>query len=164
MDEHTHAITPGVNVAVRLTEAPALAFIYDRETTSDTGRMMERVAACHAYVERMGWRLRGLWMDTGDDALHAHRRPQWRAMVAEMEGQPTGAKLVCLVADWGRVSHDPHDSVDLRQMVSRAGGVVATVTGETDTERGLSARADVVPIRRTPEWSQRASGPYGEPA
>ncbi|MFI2029126.1 recombinase family protein [Streptomyces buecherae] len=148
-----------------LTEAPALAFIYDREVTSHDERLTERLAACRAYADRMGWHVAGAWVDRGDTALHAGRRPLWRGMVAAMEDRAGGdGRVVCLVADWGRISHDPADSVDLRQMVSRAGGVVVTVTGETDTERGLSARADVVPIRRTPEWAQRASGPYGEPA
>ncbi|MFD4995372.1 recombinase family protein [Streptomyces buecherae] len=137
------------------------AFIYDREATAQTGRMLERVALCHAYVARMGWRFEGLWVDTGDDAIHAHRRPYWRAMVAEMEGQPTGTRMVCLVATWARVSHDPQDSVTLRQMVSRAGGVVATIDGETDTDRGLSARTDVVPIEHpAAQWLvQRTTKP-----
>ncbi|MES4903952.1 MULTISPECIES: recombinase family protein [unclassified Streptomyces] len=117
--------------------APTLAFIYDREATSQTDSLNRRLATCRAYAARMKWEVAGQWIDRGDAAL-TDRRPHWRGMVAAMEAQGQGSSFVCLVADWGRISHISEESVRLCQLVSLAGGVCVTAGGEDDSEEGAS--------------------------
>ncbi|MFD8384006.1 recombinase family protein [Streptomyces sp. NPDC059679] len=117
--------------------APTLAFIYDREATSQVDSLNHRIATCRAYADRMEWEVVGQWIDRGDAAL-SDRRPLWRGMVAEMEAQGQGRKIACLVADWGRISHNDEESARLRQLVSMAGGVCVTASGEDDSGEGAS--------------------------
>lgn len=118
-----------------VTGSATLAFIYDREATAQTGSVNERIAKCRDYAARMKWDVAGQWIDRGDAAL-TDRRPHWRGMVAAMEAQGQGRSLVCLVADWGRISHIGAASARLRQLVSDAGGVCVTVDGENDSGKG----------------------------
>lgn len=115
--------------------APTLAFIYDREATTQTDRLDERIKACRAYAARMKWDVAGQWIDRGDAAL-TERRPLWRGMVAAMEAQGQGRRIACLVADWGRISHSDEESARLRQLVGMAGGVCVTADGEDDSGEG----------------------------
>lgn len=153
-------VQPSDEGELTLSAAPTTAFIYDREVTSHTERMLERIAACRAYADRRGWHVAGVWTDHGEAALHVRKRLCWREMVDAMTYQPPGTKTVCVVADWGRLSYAAADSAELRQMVSRVGGVVCTIDGETDAGGSLSAPTDVVPIPHPAAWAQRASGPY----
>lgn len=117
--------------------APTLAFIYDREATSQTDRLNRRIATCRAYAATMKWNVVGQWVDRGDAAL-MDRRPQWRGMVAAMEAQGQGRRIACLVADWGRISHNDEESARLRQLVGVASGVCVTAGGENDSGEGAS--------------------------
>ncbi|MEU9791965.1 recombinase family protein [Streptomyces sparsogenes] len=117
--------------------SPTLAFIYDREATAQTDSLNRRIGTCRAYAAKMKWEVAGQWVDRGDVAL-TDRRPHWRGMVAAMEAQGQGRKIVCLVADWGRISHNDEESARLRRLVSLAGGVCVTARGEDDSGMGAS--------------------------
>lgn len=116
--------------------SPTLAFIYDREATSQTDSLNRRIAVCRAYAATMKWNVVGQWVDRGDAAL-TDRRPHWRGMVAAMEAQGQGRRIVCLVADWGRISHNDEESARLRRLVGLAGGVCVTASGEDDSGEGV---------------------------
>ncbi|MEU9792692.1 recombinase family protein [Streptomyces sparsogenes] len=118
-------------------DSTTLAFIYDREATAQTDSLNRRIATCRAYATKMKWEVTGQWVDRGDVAL-TDRRPHWRGMVAAMQAQGQGRKIVCLVADWGRISHNDEESARLRRLVSLAGGVCVTARGEDDSGEGAS--------------------------
>jgi hypothetical protein len=112
-------------------ELPTLAYIYDREETTQTDRLDERVAMCRAYAAQMGWAVAGQWIDRGDAAV-SDRRPAWVGMVNAMTLEGQGRRIVCLVATLDRIAFDPEVSIRLRQLVSGAGGVVLAVDEEHD--------------------------------
>ncbi|MFI0817465.1 hypothetical protein ACH4TX_13350 [Streptomyces sp. NPDC021098] len=112
-------------------ELPTIAFIYDREETTQTALLSERIATCRVYAARMGWQVAGQWVDRGEGAV-SDRRPSWRGMDHAMPLEGEGRKLVCLVASWDRIAFDPEVMIHLRQLVSGAGGTVLAVDDEYD--------------------------------
>ncbi|WP_148666250.1 hypothetical protein [Streptomyces malaysiensis] len=107
-------------------ESNTLVFIYDREGTSQTDRLLARIAVCRAYSAEMSWDVAGQWIDRGDAAV-GERRPFWQGMIAAMKHEGQGRRLVCLVATWNRIAYDPIVSARLRQLVSNIGGTCLAV-------------------------------------
>ncbi|WNF00437.1 recombinase family protein [Streptomyces luomodiensis] len=134
-------------------EPKTLAFIYDREETSQTDRLLARIAICRAYAAEMNWDVAGQWIDRGDAAT-GERRPFWQGMVASMKQEDQGRRLVCLVAVWNRIAYEPVASARLRQLVSGVGGTCVAV------EDGMSPSTprDVVMRRLHESGEQIAPG------
>ncbi|CDR15077.1 hypothetical protein [Streptomyces iranensis] len=105
---------------------PSLVFIYDREETSQTDRLLARVTICRAYTAEMGWDVAGQWIDRGDAAV-GERRPFWQGMIAAMRQEGQGRRIVCLVATWNRVAYDLEIRAQLRKLVSDIGGTCVAV-------------------------------------
>jgi hypothetical protein len=122
-------------------DSPPLAYIYDRCATDNRAYLDLRMAALGEYVTERGWDRGGFFIDYGDDALIRGSRPEFDALVSALESAPPGVERLCLVFDWGRLSHD----VDHRQAFTRrvlgAGAWLETIDGE-------SARIGAVPDGR----------------
>ncbi|MFC9220862.1 hypothetical protein ACFT8W_08735 [Streptomyces hygroscopicus] len=104
-------------------DAPALVFIYDRDSGGDASALQSRIHECRSYARLMGWQVAGQWVERGD----SENRLFWRAMAAAMAFQGIGRRTVCLVSSWGRISTDPLKCASLRQLVHEAGGVCFAV-------------------------------------
>ncbi|CDR05770.1 hypothetical protein [Streptomyces iranensis] len=107
-------------------ESNTLVFIYDREGTSQTDRLLARIAICRAYSAEIGWDVAGQWVDRGDAAV-GERRPFWQGMIAAMKQEGQGRRTVCLVATWNRVAYELDTRAHLRQLVTEAGGTCVAV-------------------------------------
>ncbi|MFF5020252.1 recombinase family protein [Streptomyces sp. NPDC001165] len=112
-----------------LAAPPPLAFTYDRCVTSNPAMLDMRLQACAEHLAEQGWSDGGQFVDHGDDALTHDTRPAFdellRAMVAD-----SGRERVCLVYNWGRLSHDAVRRQEFTHSVLGAGGWLATITGE----------------------------------
>ncbi|KUJ37186.1 hypothetical protein ACZ90_69655 [Streptomyces albus subsp. albus] len=115
-----------------------LAFVYDRDATGNQAALQARLDRCREYAAARGWTVAGEWIDRGDAALMASR-PALRYLAATVQEQLSEARRgdsrwrgVCLVADWGRISHDANVSAVLRRRIRSAGGHCVTTEGETD--------------------------------
>ncbi|MGI5143715.1 MULTISPECIES: recombinase family protein [unclassified Streptomyces] len=120
-------------------EAP-LAFVYDRCATTNLAMLELRLAALAEYVEERHWRLGGRFVDYGDDALIRDMRPQFEQLLAAIESHP-GQERLCLVFNWGRLSHDVEHRQTFTHRVLGVGGWLETLDGE-------SARIGSVPDGR----------------
>ncbi|MGW1157759.1 recombinase family protein [Streptomyces sp. NPDC002519] len=110
--------------------APPLAYIYDRCATSNTAVLSLRLAALGEYVQERGWHLGGTFVDHGDDALTSDRRPEFESLVCTIREAPDSDR-VCLLYDWGRLSHDVDHRQEFVHRVLGAGGWLANLSGET---------------------------------
>lgn len=113
-----------------MNSAPPLAYIYDRCATTNTAMIELRLRACAEYVEEQGWGWGGWWVDKDDAALTNDDRPAFDSLVRSMDASP-GTPRVCLVADWGRLSHDTEHRQVFARRIFLAGGWLATVGGES---------------------------------
>ncbi|MFG3287239.1 recombinase family protein [Streptomyces sp. NPDC048179] len=118
---------------------PVLAYVYDRCATTNTAMLELRLAACVEHLVERGWGPAGQFIDRGDDAL-TNKRPAFDDMLRAMT-EDAGRERVCLVYDWGRLSHDRDHQQEFTHSVLGAGGWLATVAGE-------SVRVGIVPDGR----------------
>ncbi|MEU2208015.1 recombinase family protein [Streptomyces hygroscopicus] len=125
---------------------PILVFIYDREGTSQTDRLLARIAICRAFAAEMGWEVTGQWVDRGDAAM-GERRPFWQGMIAAMKQQGQGRRIVCLVASWNRVAYDLGVRAHLRQLVTEVGGTCVSVEDAVPPPPPISRDAAMRQIR-----------------
>lgn len=123
-----------------MSAAPPLAYVYDRCVTPNPAMLELRLATCAEYVTEQGWEWGGQWVDKGDDALTSDRRPAFDALVCSMQSTPAVPR-VCLVYDWGRLSHSREQQRAFARRVLVAGGWLATIGGET-------TRIDAIPDGR----------------
>lgn len=117
-----------------MTAEPPLAFLYDRKTSPTDAILLLRLRSCRMRAEEVGWQVAGEFIDEGDDALGgAHHRPRFDQMLAAMRVEAKGGRrVVCLVADWYRLSRDADTERAFRARITTAGGYTATATGEDD--------------------------------
>lgn len=121
---------------------PVLAFVYDRQASLADGVLGLHLEVCRGKAVEAGWSVVGEWVDRGTDALSDSARPQFDAMVKVMgEVHAAGRSVVCLVADWGRLSRDEEAEGGFRTRVRAAGGHTSTVAGETDEPGRLHPRS-----------------------
>jgi hypothetical protein len=112
---------------------PVLAFVYDRQFTPRLGPGTLRLEHCEEYAAETGMQVAGTWVDTGDHALSDTHRPRFDAMVSILRSSRIeGRSVVCLVADWGRLSHDAGRQAAFRYRIATAGGYTVTAQGEDD--------------------------------
>lgn len=111
-----------------MSTAPPMAYIYDRCVTDNTSMLDLRLQACAEYVTEQGWGWGGWFVDKGDDALTNDRRPAFDTMVNVMRAA-TGPR-VCLLVDWGRLSHDTQQQRTFAHAVLMTGGWLQTTCGE----------------------------------
>lgn len=112
---------------------PTLAFIYDRHISPTKGLLELRLGLCREYAAERRWEIAGEWVDEGDAALEDNGRPKFGELVLALEeAHDAGRTVVCLVADWFRISHDSQASSRLRYKIAQAGGWTVTVGGEDD--------------------------------
>lgn len=131
------------------TEAPVLAFIYDRHFTSAEAILNIRLQDCHTYAERCGWETAGEWLDRGADALTNDHRPLFDDLCAALaQAAAAGRRTVCLVQDWDRLSRDDQAKNLFARRIASAGGWIETVhgdtTGENSSATGRLSRAPMV--------------------
>ena len=108
---------------------PVLAFIYDRCVTSNPALLDLRLIACTEHLAERGWDGGGRFVDFGDNALSNAARPAFDDMLRAMT-QAADRERVCLVYDWGRLSHDATHRQEFTHAVLGAGAWLATVDGE----------------------------------
>ncbi|AGP53236.1 recombinase family protein [Streptomyces rapamycinicus] len=121
-------------------ESKTLVFIYDREVT-EKDSADERILTCRQYACDRGWTVAGQWVDRGSNAV-ALRRTFWNGMIAAMEHEGRGKRIVCLVANWHRIAFDDAARNTLRQTVSHVGGACVAVDDEAvpSTPRDVAMR------------------------
>ncbi|MDO0927288.1 recombinase family protein [Streptomyces sp. TG1A-8] len=113
-----------------MTAPPVLAFVYDRCATTNRAMLELRLAACTEHLVEHGWDSAGQFVDRGDDALTNDTRPQFDEMLRTIT-QAAGRERVCLMFDWGRLSHDVGHRQDFTHAALGAGAWLATVNGES---------------------------------
>ena len=123
-----------------MTAPPPLAYIYARCVTSNPALLDLRLSACTEYLAEQGWHGAGRFVDFGDDALTKGPRPEFDAMLRAMR-EAAGRERVCLVYDWGRLSHDLDHRQKFTDAVLATGAWLTTVGGQT-------VRAGAVPDGR----------------
>lgn len=109
---------------------PVLAFVHDRCVTENRAMLELRLAACTEYFVERGWDSAGQFIDRGDDALTNDTRPQFDAMLRAMT-EAAGRERVCLVFDWGRLSHDAMHRQEFTHAALGAGAWLTTVGAES---------------------------------
>jgi len=115
-----------------VTQAPALptlAYVYDRCATSNQSMLDLRLIACTEHLVERGWDPAGQFVDHGDDALTHDSRPAFDKMLRAMT-EAAGRERVCLVYDWGRLSHDVDHRQEFTHAALGAGAWLTTVDGE----------------------------------
>jgi DNA invertase Pin-like site-specific DNA recombinase len=110
--------------------SPPLAFVYDRRATVNKVILQLRLETCAQYAEAQGWQIGGWFVDEGDDALTADRRPAFDAMCNTIRAADIDTPRVCLVYDWHRFSCDQQACGLLTHRVLRLGARVETCFGE----------------------------------
>jgi len=111
--------------------SPPLAYVYDRCATANLAMLEMRLSAIDEYVTERGWSLADRYVDYGDDALtNPDRRPQFDALIREMGEAPSRAERLCLLYDWGRLSHAAEHRQVFARRVLMAGGRLETIEGE----------------------------------
>ncbi|MFE5037133.1 recombinase family protein [Streptomyces sp. NPDC056683] len=106
-----------------------LAYVYDRCATTNTAMLDLRLAACVEHLVERGWEPAGQFIDRGDDAL-TNNRPAFDGMLRAMT-KAAGRERVCLVFDWGRLSHDPDHRQEFTHAALGAGAWLAAVDGDS---------------------------------
>lgn len=115
--------------------APPLAFVYDRQMSPTVGVLVLRLEVCKLRARDEGWEVAGEWVDRDDAVFSNENRPAFDAMVLAMaEARNAGHEVLCLVADWLRLSRDQEVRHAFQARVRTAGGYTATATGESDQE------------------------------
>lgn len=104
---------------------------HDRETADNVLELQKRLEVCAEYAVERGWAFGGWSVDKGDDAL-TDRRPAFDTLLRTMQAA-AGRPRVCLVHDWGRLSHDRDAREQMIRRVLLAGGWVETCDGEKRT-------------------------------
>lgn len=104
---------------------------YDRETADNVVELQKRLEGCAKYAAERGWDFGGWWLDKGDDAL-ADRRPAFDALLRTAQAAGDRPRI-CLVHDWGRLSHDREARERMIRRVLLAGGSAETCDGERRT-------------------------------
>lgn len=109
---------------------PVLAYIYDRCATANQAHLDLRLAACTEHLVERGWTAAGRFIDYGDNALTSDIRPAYDLMLRAM-AEDAGRERVCLVFDWGRLSHDVGHRQEFVHAALGVGAWLATVHGES---------------------------------
>ena len=113
--------------------APPLAFVYDRHASPTEAVLTLRLDLCRLHATEQGWELAGEWVDRGDAALSDGHRPAFDELLQKLrEVRQAGRAVVCLVADWHRLSRDAGAERAFRARVATAGGYTATCSGDDD--------------------------------
>lgn len=116
-----------------LAGSPPLAFVYDRHASPTRGVLTLRLDLCRLHAAEQGWDVAGEWVDGADAALSDSHRPEFDRMLAALRGARQGGRTVlCLVADWHRLSRDAGAERAFRARITTAGGYTATCSGEDD--------------------------------
>lgn len=116
-----------------MTAQPPLAFLYDRHASPTEAVLQLRLEYCKQRADEVGWQVADTFVDRGDHALTDAHRPQFDRMLAAMRAEATaGRRVVCLIADWYRLSRDPETERAFRARITTAGGYTATAVGEDD--------------------------------
>ncbi|MFD8263115.1 recombinase family protein [Streptomyces griseoluteus] len=110
--------------------ASALAFVYDRCLTANRSVLDLRLAVCTEYLAERGWTVGGRFVDFGDHALTDVHRPAFDEMLRAMV-EASGRERVCLLHDWGRLSHTAGDRRGLASAVLGVGAWLSTVDGDS---------------------------------
>jgi hypothetical protein len=129
-----------LNDAARAADPRPLAYVYDRRVTLDDTLLNRRLKACARHVTRRGWRFGGWWLDVGDDALAVDHRPAFGKLLGSMQEAGPAAPRVCLVHDWGRLSHAPETCDALIARVIALGAWVETCAGDNRPSRDQVAQ------------------------
>ena len=116
-------------------QSKPLAFIYDRHVTVIEDELDRRLNACMAYLSEHGWDFAGQWIDRGDHALTDDHRPEFDALLRAITAAGDRPR-VCLIHDWGRLSHDMATRGLMTRRVLLLGGWVETCRGEKRTPDG----------------------------
>ena len=106
-----------------------VAFLYDRALNSNAPAVLQRIEHVAHYAAERGWDCAGRWVDAGDDAL-TNTRPQFDAMVEAIRAAGADTDRVCLVASWGRLSHDGGDRAQFARSVLTVGAAIETCDGD----------------------------------
>jgi hypothetical protein len=112
-----------------MTAPPVLAYIYDRCATANKAPLDLRLAACAEHLAERGWSAAGRFIDYGDHALTSDTRPAYDLMLKAMT-EDAGRERVCLLFDWGRLSHDVGHRQEFTHAALGVGAWLATVHGE----------------------------------
>lgn len=112
------------------TAPPVLAFVYDRCATLNRAMLELRLVACTEHLVKRGWDPVGQFVDYGDDALANDDRPRFGEMLRAMT-RAAGRERVCLVFDWGRLSHDVDRRQEFTHAALDAGAWLTTVDGQS---------------------------------
>lgn len=114
------------------------ALVYDRLATPFRQRLDHRLALCRNHAASLGWRVVETYVDEGDDALSPKRRPGLNAALSDIERVSKGgsaSRVILLIHDFGRLSHDPLNLSMWRHRTNCVGGSVVTVTEENPITR-----------------------------
>lgn len=128
------------DVAVLNWSSRPLAYVYDRRVGLDSALLNRRLKECARYVTRHGWGFGGWWVDVGNDALNARSRPAFTALLNCVSDADPSVPRVCLIHDWGRLSHSLEDVDLFTGQVLALGAWVETCSGETRTPNGRETR------------------------
>jgi hypothetical protein len=116
-----------------------LAFVYDRQATTNPLLLEVRLKACAAYVEKQGWSFGGWFVDRGEEALSLDHRPALDLLCNTMRAAGADQSRVCLIYNWERFAYDLDVRGKLTKRILGLGGWVETCQGETRTPDGRSA-------------------------
>ena len=111
---------------------PTQAAIYCRISRDRTGRRLgveRQEPPCRELCTRKGWEVAGVWVDDDTSAYSGKRRPQYEAMLAEVQAGRVQA-IVAWAAD--RLTRRPIENEAIITLAERLGVQLATVTGEYD--------------------------------
>lgn len=113
----------------------ALAFIYDRQMSPTVGVLVLHLEVCNLRARDEGWTIAGEWVDQGDAVFSDENRPAFDSMIEAMaKARSAGREVLCLIADWPRLSRDEGVRVSFQTRVRTAGGFTATGVGEDDRQ------------------------------
>jgi DNA invertase Pin-like site-specific DNA recombinase len=107
-----------------------MTFVYDRLATANKVILQLRLETCAEYAQAQGWEIGGWFVDEGDDALTADRRPAFDAMCNTIRAAGADVPRVCLVYDWHRLSCDQEACGLLTRRLLQLGAQVQTCFGE----------------------------------
>lgn len=115
-----------------------LAFVYDRQMSPTVGVLVLHLGLCKIRARDEGWTIAGEWIDQGDAVFSDENRPAFDAMIEAMKtARGAGHEVLCLIADWPRLSRDEEARQAFQARIRTAGGYIATGVGGDD-KQGLS--------------------------
>ncbi|MEU1599923.1 recombinase family protein [Streptomyces sp. NPDC005708] len=112
-------------------DTPPLAYVYDRCVTDSLVNLELRLSALGEYATERRWGWGGWFVDYGDAALTANDRPEFEAMLRAIESAGPGVERLCLVHNWGRLSHDTGHRQTFTRRILTAGAWLETIDGES---------------------------------